>query len=188
MTSAPRAHFSHVGFHVHDLDAMVAFYTELLGLEVTDSGTLNIPGNPRVAFLSSDPREHHQIALVEGRNDAGIEGGILNQISFRVDGLEDLRRMQAAAEQHGVTQFLPISHGNAWSLYFKDPEGNAVEVFAGSPFHVRQPLTEGLDLSLTDDEIVAETRRRYEDRPDFGAAKDWSAAFAKRIDQRWEPR
>jgi catechol 2,3-dioxygenase len=184
MTSPPRTSFSHVGFHVHDLDAMVAFYTELLGLEVTDRGTLNIPGRPRIAFLSSDPSEHHQIALVEGREDGGIRGGILNQVSFRVDGLEDLRRMKAAAEALGVDRFLPMTHGNAWSLYFEDPEGNAVEVFTGSPFHVRQPVTEGLDLTHSDDEIVAETRRRFENEPDFGTAEDWSAAFAERIEKR----
>jgi catechol 2,3-dioxygenase len=186
MPVAPRPRFSHIGFHVHDLDAMVAFYTELLGLEVTDRGALNIPGNPRIAFLSSDPLEHHQVALVEGRNDGGIEGGILNQISFRVDSLDELRAMKAAAERLGVEQFLPLSHGNAWSLYFKDPEGNNIEVFTGSPYHVRQPITEGLDLSLSDEEIVAETHRRYADTPDFDTALRWSATFAERIERRRE--
>ncbi len=55
MTSIPRIGFSHIGIHTHDLDSMVSFYTELLGLEITDQGKLPVPGDPRIVFLSSDP-------------------------------------------------------------------------------------------------------------------------------------
>jgi catechol 2,3-dioxygenase len=70
MPTPPRTRFSHVGLHVYDIEKMIEFYTQLLGLELTDRGRLNIPGQPQIAFLSSDPEEHHQIALAEGRNDA----------------------------------------------------------------------------------------------------------------------
>ena len=63
----PKVCFSPIGFHVRDLDTMAEFYTRLLGLDLTDRGTLRIPGEPEIAFLSSDSQEHHQIALVEGR-------------------------------------------------------------------------------------------------------------------------
>lgn len=116
MPKPPRTHFSHVGIHVYDIDRMIDFYTQLLGLELTDRGELNIPGKPQIAFLSSDPEEHHQIALAEGRNDAGIDAVVLNQISFSVDDLAALRRMKSAAEDLGVKEFLPLNHGNAWSL------------------------------------------------------------------------
>jgi catechol 2,3-dioxygenase len=185
MTATPRIRFSHVGFHVHDIDAMVDFYTRLLGLEVTDRGKLAIPGNPEIAFLSSDPTEHHQIALVAGRQDGGIERGVINQISFNVEGLEDLRRVKAAAEELGVTRFLPLSHGNAWSLYFPDPEGNGIEVFCRSPWHVRQPVTDGFDLSQDDETIARETERRYAGTPDFQPAESWRAAFSERLERRY---
>lgn len=185
MTKLPRLRFSHIGFHVHDLDAMVEFYTRLLGLEVTDRGKLGIPGNPQVAFLSSDPREHHQIALVEGRQDGGIERGVLNQISFSVESLAEMRRVKAAAQELGVKDFLPLNHGNAWSLYFSDPEGNAIEVFARSPWHVQQPVTDIFDFDDSDEEIARKTERRYADAPDFGPADAWRAAFADRLEQRF---
>ena len=58
--------FSHVGFHVRDLEPMVDFYTKHLGLQVTDRGNLSaLPGEPGICFLSADPNEHHQIALVD---------------------------------------------------------------------------------------------------------------------------
>jgi catechol 2,3-dioxygenase len=186
MPKPPRPHFSHVGIHVYDIDRMIDFYTGLLGLELTDRGKLNIPGQPQIAFLSSDPEEHHQIALAEGRNDAGIEAVVLNQISFSVDDLGALRQMKAAAEELGVEQFLPLNHGNAWSIYFKDPEGNAIEVFTRSPFHVRQPVTDGLDLSQSDEEILASTERTYADAEDFGPAVSWREAFIARLEARWK--
>jgi catechol 2,3-dioxygenase len=184
----PRLNFSHIGFHVRDLDAMIDFYTKLIGLELTDRGMLRIPGEPQIAFLSSDAEEHHQIALVEGRSDAGDEPSVINQISFHVESLGALREMKSAAEAFGVKQIMPLSHGNAWSIYFADPEGNGIEVFARSPWHVRQPVTDGLDLSQSDEEIVERTGREYASQPDFESAESWRAAFAKRLENRWRDR
>ena len=187
MAKPPRPRFSHIGFHVHDLDAMIAFYTRLLGLELTDRGTLAIPGEPQIAFLSSDPWEHHQIALVEGRQDGGIERGVINQISFHVESLDELRRVKGAAEELGAKDFLPLNHGNAWSIYFANPEGNPSEVFTRSPWHVRQPVIDPFDLDESDEEIAARTERRYAEAPDFGPAEDWRAGFEARLRRRFEP-
>jgi len=185
MASIPRTSFSHIGIHVHDIDVMVDFYTKLLGLEITDRGKLPIPGNPQVVFLSDDPEEHHQIALVEGRRDGGIEAGVVNQISFHVECLQDLRDMKAAAEKAGVTRFMPLSHGRGWSLYFPDPEGNGIECFVDTPWHVRQPVTDALDLSLSDEEILAQTEAAYRDTPDFQPMESWKKALAERLAKRW---
>ena len=35
--------FSHIGFHVRDIEKMERFYTGLLGLTVTDRGPLDTP-------------------------------------------------------------------------------------------------------------------------------------------------
>lgn len=185
MADAPRIHFSHIGIHVHDIDTMVSFYTELLGLEITDRGRLPIPGNPQIVFLSSDPKEHHQIAIVEGRNDGGIKGGILNQISFHIGSLAELRAMKTAAEKAGVTSFLPISHGRGLSIYFPDPEGNNIECFVETPWHVRQPVVGALDLSLSDEEILARTEASYKETPGFQPMQDWKDALTQRLAERW---
>ncbi|MAE97017.1 MAG: glyoxalase [Deltaproteobacteria bacterium] len=186
MADIPRLSFSHVGFHVHDIETMVAFYTELLGLDITDRGKLPIPGDPEIVFLSSDPEEHHQIALVEGRQDGGIEGGVLNQISFHVKNLTELRAIKAAAENAGVTRFMPMTHGRGWSVYFPDPEGNLIECFVDTPWHVRQPVVDALDLSQTDEEILAQTETTYGGTPDFQPMEEWKRALAQRLAERWE--
>ncbi|MBW2282307.1 MAG: VOC family protein [Deltaproteobacteria bacterium] len=185
MTPAPRLRFSHIGIHVHDMKRMVEFYTGLLGLEETDRGKLPLPGEPEIVFLSADPAEHHQIALVEGRRDGGIEAGVVNQLSFHVENLAELRRVKQAAEARGVERFMPLSHGRGWSLYFPDPEGNGIECFVDTPWHVRQPVVDPLDLSLSDEEILRQTEETYRDTPDFEPMEDWRAALAKRIEKRW---
>ncbi len=179
--SAPRVRFSHVGIYVHEMGKMVAFYTELLGLRITDRGRIPLPGDPEIVFLSRDPAEHHQIALVEGRKDGGIRSGVVNQLSFRLDSLDELRELGAAAERTGVKEFLPLSHGNAWSLYFADPEGNVIETFVDSPWYVPQPQGSALDLSKSDAEIRAETLARYGDTSGFRPIEEWREAFAKEL-------
>ncbi len=185
MSVNPPIRFSHIGIHVHDIEVMVDFYTKLMGLEITDRGKLPLPGNPQIVFLSADPEEHHQIALVEGRQDGGIEAGVVNQLSFHVDSLAALRDMKAAAEKAGVTRFLPLSHGRGWSLYFPDPEGNGIECFVDTPWHVRQPVVDPLDLSLSDEEILAQTEAKYREPPDFQPRESWKAALERRLAERW---
>ena len=185
MSNVPRIHFSHVGIHVHDMEAMVDFYTKMLSLEVTDQGVLPLTGNHRIVFLSANPDEHHQIALVEGREDGGIKGGVLNQVSFHVNSLAELRAVKAAAEEAGVTEFMPLSHGRGWSVYFPDPEGNNIECFVDTPWHVRQPVVDPLDLSLSDDEILAQTEATYKATPDFKPMDTWKAEFEQRLSDRW---
>jgi catechol 2,3-dioxygenase-like lactoylglutathione lyase family enzyme len=53
---------SHVVLHVRDLDKMVAFYQDVLGLVQN----YEIPG--RMVFMTSDPeREDHELVLAKGR-------------------------------------------------------------------------------------------------------------------------
>ena len=59
---------------------------------------------------------------------------ILQQISYRAGRLQDLRDLRSQLEADGATRFLPMSHGNARSLYFPDPEDNNIECFVPSPF------------------------------------------------------
>ncbi|WP_457824679.1 VOC family protein, partial [Staphylococcus aureus] len=49
------------------------------------------------------------------------------------------------------------NHGNSWSIYFKDPEGNILELYTATPWYVSQPWRVALDLSQTDEQIEAET-------------------------------
>ena len=75
----------------------------------------------------------------------------MNQISFRLPMLAALKRYVERAVANGATDLRAISHGNAWAAYFRDPEGNRIELFVDSPWYIAQPCREPLDLDRPDD-------------------------------------
>jgi catechol 2,3-dioxygenase len=165
-----------MGIYVADLARMEDFYTRVLGFAVTDRGEL---GATTIVFLSLDPREHHQIILASGRKDAGFNP--INQISFRLSELAALRQMAQRLKNEGVQDLAPVSHGNALSVYFRDPEGNRLELFVDTPWYVRQPLRLPMDLSLPDAELWAWAEAEARKQPDFQRVEEWRAQIARRI-------
>ena len=177
----PRAAFSHVGIHVHDLPAMEAFYTRLLGLVVTDRGPLETPlGMLDFVFLSRDPREHHQLVLASGR-PAETPFNVLNQISFRLDSLAGLRTMHDRLAQFPVTEVVPINHGNALSVYFRDPEGNRIELFIDTPWYVNQPLRIRFEFGETDEAIMRRAEETARRLPGFRPVGEWQREMTARM-------
>jgi hypothetical protein len=52
-------------------------------------------------------------------------------------------------------------------------------VFIDTPWHVRQPQGESLNLSRSNDEIVEWTRARYANEPEFGPMDEFFQRRAK---------
>ncbi|MFZ4719666.1 MAG: VOC family protein [Ilumatobacteraceae bacterium] len=181
MTTQPRLHLGHATIAVRDLDAAVAFYTEVLGFLVTNRGE-PMPGMGEMAFLSQDPTAHHQIVLVATPEPPARGFMFADHMAFRTDTLAELRVIGDRLAAAGITNVAPVSHGNAWSLYFTDPWGNGLECFVDTPFHVAQPYGDGLDLSLSDEEITDITRTKLEPLPEFQPFDEWRAALAARLD------
>ena len=174
-----RAKLTHMGIHVHDLDRMVRFYTEVLGLMIADRGPGRSPGMELV-FMTADPRAHHQVVLVTGRPEATGFNPI-NQISFTIGSLAELREVRERALARGATDMRCTSHGNAWSIYFKDPEGNTLEAYLDTPFHVPQPHGEPLDLAKPDDVILRETEAACRADPGFMPRAAYMRQVADRL-------
>ena len=174
----PALSFSHFGFFVRDLERMAQFYTRLLGFAVSDRGQL---GSTSLVFLTGDPREHHQIVLVSGRpEESGFNA--INQISFRMRDLAGLRQMHRALQgEDGVSEIAPVSHGNALSVYFRDPEGNRIELFVDTPWYVDQPARIPMDLSLPDAAIWKWAEETARAMPGYKPVEDWRAELKDRI-------
>ena len=166
-----------MGIDVFDIDRMVDFYTRVLGLSVSDYG-FSERLQCKLAFLTSDPGSHHQVVMV-GTRPEGSESTV-NQISFLVPSVDDLREANRRLRDEGI-ETNPINHGNAWSVYFPDPEGNLLEVYLDSPFYVPQPQGEPLDLTLGDDEILARTEERFGPVDGFTSREAWMAKREKEI-------
>lgn len=177
---APRVplRMSHIGFYVHDLARMEDFYTRVLGFTVTDRGKVR---EADIVFTSWDPKDHHQVALISGRPKE-LAYNHVNQISFRVAGVEDLQAIwRRVKDEQGVHDLRPIDHGNAWSLYFRDPEGNRLEVFCDTDWYISQPCLEELDLSLPAAQIRSKSEAFCRTAPGFKPIAEYQAELAERM-------
>jgi catechol-2,3-dioxygenase len=162
--------FSHMGFYVRDLSRMAGFYTEVMGFFITDRGLL---GTTQLVFLSRDPTEHHQIVLASGR-PADLSFSVINQISLRVPDLGTLREVSRRVQADpDVTEWVSATHGNAISIYFRDPEGNRLEVFMDTPWYCEQPLREVIDLAQSDEAVMAAAEKLARSRPRFRPREQW---------------
>jgi catechol 2,3-dioxygenase-like lactoylglutathione lyase family enzyme len=181
MTITSGVAFSHVGIHVTDLQGMARFYTRLLGLVVTDYGRLDTPRGPvDLVFLSGDPDEHHQVVLCSGR-PADVAFNVINQLSFRVESVAALRELHDRIRSEPVSEIAPVTHGNAVSVYFRDPEGNRIELFCDTPWYVTQPVREAIDLSLSDEALMRDLEARARKLPGFRPRAEWRAEMARRM-------
>lgn len=176
MSNTPSVAFSHVGIFVSDMDTMVNFYTRFLGMVVTDR---EVEGAGEIAFLTRDSREHHQLVMVTGRAVDSVS--TVQQLSFRVDSLDSLREMHAKLKTEPVVDLGPVTHGNAISAYFRDPEGNRVELFVDTPWYVAQPLRIPVDLSLEAEEIWQHVEKLVRSRPGFRSREQWQEETAKKL-------
>ncbi len=151
---ARTAGLGHVGIYAHDIMKMRDFYTRVIGLEVADE---DLEGRG-MCFLSSDPiSEHHEFVLMKGRQ-SDDETQVIQQISFKVPSIQDLREYKSALDEEGMKIDRIVSHGNAFGMYFFDPEGNRVELYYRTGFPVPQPHGDPIDLSRSDDELLTDAR------------------------------
>ena len=178
----PKFAFSHMGMFVADLARMKDFYTRVLGFTVTDSGELETPrGKLQFVFLSRNPSDHHQVVLVRGRT-TDAETAMVQQVSFNVGTLANVRRAYRKVRDAGCEGLRPICHGNAWSIYFQDPEGNQIEMFCDTPWYVPQPLGFKIDLEKPEDELYRETEAFCREREGFKPIEEWRADISKKIE------
>ena len=182
---APNLMFSHMGLSVKDIGRMEDFYSRILGFTVTDRGEA---GGMKLVFLSRDPNDHHQIVLATGRpdvlpaNTANPQfGPSINQISFKMGSLPDLRDLHERLIAYGTQNLFPANHGVAWSIYAHDPEGNNLEFFVDSDWYITQPFLIPLDLAKSDAQIVSETKKMCESSAGFEPYADWRKKIAKRM-------
>ena len=160
----PIMELGHTGVWVNDLDLMRTFYTEMMGLTITDEDLA-----AGMVFLSSRPDvEHHEFVLAHGRTaPEGLR--LLQQVSWRVDSLETLLDFHKRFKEAGVNVQQEVTHGNAFGIYFWDPEGNRNEVYMRIDKDVRQPFRKDINLDQAPEDIWAEAERLLaEDGPVFG--------------------
>ena len=145
----------HIGFYVKDLELMKDFYANFMGMTLTKVGPLG-------AFFSADPEAvDHEIALIDGRTS--LDGPeLIQQISMRVDSLDDLRDFKQRIHERGYKLERIVTHASAIGCYFKDPENNTTEVFWLTGHTSWAQIGIPIDIDQSDEAVLAEVQRSWE--------------------------
>ena len=178
MSPAAPLSFSHVGLFVTDLEKMVDFYTRHLGLVVSDREKR--ADGSEIAFMTGDPQEHHQVVFASG-HPADLQYNMIQQISFRAPSLTALREVYNQLLKEPILELGPVTHGNAISCYFRDLEGNRLEIFIDMPWHVPQPFRIPLEMGRSDEELLTFVEESVRSQPGFISRAEWSEGIAKKI-------
>ena len=120
----------HVHLRVSDLERSIAFYRDVIGLEVQQRY------GDQAAFLSADGYHHHL-----GLNTWQSRGGRpaprghtgLYHTAFLYPTRDDLSRAVDVARQAGVAIYGAADHGVSEAVYFDDPDANGIELYWDRP-------------------------------------------------------
>ena len=121
-------------------------------------------GNDFISFLSYDD-EHHRLAIVRlphlKERDDSLSG--VEHFAFTFATLGDLFSKYQQLKARGITPYWTINHGMNFSAYYRDPDGNQVELqidamspqtadeFMNSPVFAANPI--GVDVDF--DALIA---------------------------------
>jgi catechol-2,3-dioxygenase len=114
--------FAHIVFRTAQKEAMVQWYRTVFEAELSLA-------NPFLTFLTFDD-EHHRVAIV-GMPDSTPQdrrAAAMDHCAFTYASLGDLLATFKRLRAQGITPYWCINHGPNLSFYYRDPDGNQVEL------------------------------------------------------------
>ncbi len=125
----PIQRVGHVVLKMRDLDAAKRFYNGVLGMKIADER------EDRNVFFRFDDY-HHDIAVFKVNEDAAApernQVGLAH-VALVADSFETVKAMHQRLKEHDVQGIRTADHGVTKSIYFKDPEGNELEIYCEVP-------------------------------------------------------
>ncbi len=118
----PPVKLAHFVLRTSRFEAMMSWYQTVLGAEIAHSDGM-------LAFLTYDD-EHHRLAIAQipGLEERPQMAAGTDHVAFTYADMGDLLYTYARLKREGITPFWCINHGPTTSMYYKDPDGNKVEL------------------------------------------------------------
>jgi lactoylglutathione lyase len=122
--------FTYAGLRVKNLDASIAFYTNVLGMKIRGRNTIEATKGTVADLVSEEggfvlELNHYERGSPYATNYAVGEG--LDHLAFQV---EDLDKALAEVKKAGHPVVLDIKTGTSRWAYIEDPNGIWIELFA----------------------------------------------------------
>jgi catechol 2,3-dioxygenase-like lactoylglutathione lyase family enzyme len=118
------AKLSHIVVRTAQLAKLRAWYLTLLAARVAYE-------NEQLCFMTYDD-EHHRLGIVQLPGVAAVAPDAmppgLEHVSFTYDDLGQLLANYQRLKTLGIEPFWTINHGPTISMYYRDPDGNKVEL------------------------------------------------------------
>ena len=177
----PRVDIGHVHLKVADLDRALAFYSGVLGFEVTARM------GPSAVFLSAGGYHHHiGLNTWESRNSAPPPAGTTGLYHAAIRYPD--RAALADALRRLVDAHIPLDgasdHGVSEALYLHDPDGNGLELYRDRPRDEWPRAADGsiqMTTARLDVEALLEEARRPKPAPAAAGTAPMSGATRARL-------
>lgn len=146
---------AHIVLQTNQLDAVKDWYMKVLDAHV-------VYENPMISFLTFD-EEHHRLAIaqVPGLVERTPLTVGLFHTAFTFDSLGELLAKYEDLKEQGIEPRMPVQHGVTTSIYYRDPDGNFVELqvdnfatadvateYMHSPEYTSEPIGPSFDPAI----------------------------------------
>ena len=128
----PPSKLAHVVYQTNRMGEMRDWYCAVLGARV-------IYENKHLAFVTYDD-EHHRVAFADfgplaPRDPAATELAVkpaetpgLHHVAFTFRSMKEFLDNYVQLRDRGIRPFFCVNHGPTTSMYYRDPDGNRVEL------------------------------------------------------------
>lgn len=148
-------YISHYGIRAKKYREMVEWYKTVFNARIQHE-------NEFLSFMTFDD-EHHRLVIFEDPDTvervptaAGID-----HIGYGLSGFGDFVAAYERLKDEGIFPFLPLNHKFTTSLYYRDPDGNEVEL-----------SVDNFPAKADCDEFIRSERMNEIARPPFGCEFD----------------